>query len=161
MQSLNQLFAMQSKQLTYLGRVSENGEIKLPKRLRAEVSAFLAGCEIEAIFRKKKKYRTNPQLRYYFGVIVPIICDAFAELGNPVSSSNPKDLEDVHDFLKKRFLQPDTLVDANGEVHVYRYTTTTKSTSEMMDYFAQIGQFAAEYLNTVIPDPNEQAEINF
>lgn len=145
--------------LSYLGSVSNSGDIKLPKRLRAEVSAFLAGCEIEVVFRKKKKYRTNPQLRYYFGVIVPIICDAFAELGNPVSSSNPDDLEDVHDFLKKRFLKSDTLVDANGEVHVWRYTTTTKSTSEMMDYFAQISQFAAEYLNTVIPEPNEQIKI--
>lgn len=147
------------KSLTYLGSVTKEGEIKLPKRLRAEVSAFLKGCEIEAIFRKKKKYRTNPQLRYYFGVIVPIICDAFGDLGNPVSSSNPDDLQAVHEFLKRRFLQPDTIHDANGEVHVLRYTTTNKSTSEMMDYFAQISQFAAEYLNTVIPEPNEQIEI--
>ena len=152
---------MRSKpsQLLYLGSVSATGDIKLPKRLRAEVSAFYAGCEIEAIFRKKKKYRTNAQLRYYWAVIVPIITDGFAELGNPVSSSNPADLEAIHEFLKRRFLKPDTLHDVNGEVHELRYTTTTKSASEMMDYFAQCGQFAAEYLGKVIPEPNEQIEI--
>lgn len=147
------------KSLTYLGSVTKDGEIKLPKRLRAEVSAFLNGCEIEAIFRKKKKHRTSEQNRYYWGVIIPYVADAFGDLGNPVSSSNPDDLQAVHEFLKRRFLQPDTVHDVNGEVHVLRYTTTNKSTSEMMDYFAQISQFASEYLNTVIPEPNEQIEI--
>ena len=146
-------------QLLYLGSVSKEGDIKLPKRLRAEVSALYAGCEIEAIFRKKKRTRSNEQNRYYWGVVLPVVTDGFAELGNPVSSSNPADLEAIHEFLKRRFLKPDTLHDVNGEVHELRYTTTTLSKSEMMDYFAQIGQFAAEYLGKVIPEPNEQIEI--
>ena len=146
-------------QLSYLGSVSDSGEIKLPKRLRSEVSAFLQGCEIEAIFRKKKKHRSSEQNRYYWGVVVPMITDGFNDLGNPVTSSNPDDIDAIHEFLKRRFLQPLSLHDANGEVHDIRYTTTNLSTSEMMDYFAQISQFAAEYLNTVIPEPNEQIKI--
>ena len=145
-------------QLTYLGSVSENGDIKLPKRLRAEVSAFLAGCEIEAIFRKKKKHRSSGQNRYYWGVVVPMITDGFNDLGNPVTSSNPDDIDAIHEFLKRRFLQPLNLHDAKGEVRNAKYTTTNLSTSEMMDYIAQIQQFAAEYLNVTIPDPGQQAE---
>jgi len=145
-------------QLTYLGSVSNSGEIKLPKRLRAEVSAFLQGCEIEVIWRKKKKHRSSEQNRYYWGVVVPMVCDGFNDLGNPVTSSNPDDLDAIHEFLKRRFLQPLNLHDANGEVHEVRYTTTDLSTSGMMDYIAQIQQFAAEYLNVTIPDPGQQAE---
>lgn len=145
-------------QLSYLGSVSDSGEIKLPKRLRAEVSAFLQGCEIEVVFRKKKKHRSSEQNRYYWGVVVPMITDGFNDLGNPVTSSNPDDIDAIHEFLKRRFLQPLNLHDANGEVHSAKYTTTNLSTSEMMDYIAQIQQFAAEYLNVTIPDPGQQAE---
>ena len=63
--------------------------------------------------------------------------------------------------LFKRQAQPITAADANGEVHELGYSTANLSTSEMMDYIAQVQQFAAEFLNTVIPDPGEQAEINF
>lgn len=151
---------MQSKQLTYLGSVSDSGEIKLPRRLRAEVSANFRGKSIEVIFRKLKKHRSSEQNRYYWGVVVPIVTDAFHDLGNPVTSSSPDDLQLTHEFLKRRFLQPIQVADANGEAHTLGYTTTNLSTSQMMDYIAQIQQFAAEYLNTVIPDPNEQAELN-
>ena len=38
-------------------------------------------------------------------------------------------------------------------------STAELTTTQMMDYVSEIQQFAAEYLNVIIPDPNEQIEI--
>jgi hypothetical protein len=148
-------------ELKYTGRVTDAGEIILPARLRAEVAARFKGKQVEAIFRKKKKTRSSEQNRYYWGVVVRMVAEGFADLGNSISPSSEDDLHTVHEYLKRRFLKPITAADANGEVHEIGYSTANLSTSEMMDYIAQIQQFAAEFLNTVIPDPGQQAEINF
>ena len=150
-----------SGELKYTGRVTEQGEIILPAKLRAEVAARLKGKQIEAIFRKKKKTRSSEQNRYYWGVVVRMVAEGFADLGNPISPSSEEDLHTVHEYLKRRFLKPITAADANGEVHELGYSTANLSTSEMMDYIAQVQQFAAEFLNVAIPAPGEQAEINF
>ena len=148
-------------ELKYTGHVTDTGEIMLPAKLRAEVAARFKGKQIEAIFRKKKKTRSSEQNRYYWGVVVRMVAEGFADLGNPVSPDSDEDLHTVHEYLKRRFLKPITAADANGEVHELGYSTANLSTSEMMDYIAQVQQFAAEFLNTVIPDPGEQAEMNF
>ena len=148
-------------ELKYTGRVTDAGEIILPARLRAEVAARFKGKQVEAIFRKKKKTRSSEQNRYYWGVVVRMVAEGFADLGNPISPGSEDDLHTVHEYLKRRFLKPITAADANGEVHELGYSTANLSTSEMMDYIAQVQQFAAEFLNTVIPDPGQQAEINF
>ena len=150
-----------SGELKYTGRVTNEGEIKLPRRLRAEVSSRFKGKEFECIFRKKKKTRSSEQNRYYWGVVVRMVAEGFADLGNPISPGSDEDCATVHEYLKRRFLKPITAADANGEVHELGYSTANLSTSEMMDYIAQIQQFAAEFLNVAIPAPGEQAEINF
>ena len=149
------------KSLTYIGTVSPTGEIKLPKRLRSEVGKAFAGKDIVATFARPKKTRSSEQNRYYWGVVVRMVCEGFQALGNPVNPDNNEDIELTHEYLKRRFLQPIQVADVNGEVHDLGHTTTNLSTSQMMDYIAQVQQFAAEFLNTVIPDPGEQAEINF
>ena len=146
------------KSLTYLGSVLEDGTIKLPKRVRSEVGQLFNGKQIKVTFAKQVKHRTNPQLRYYFAVIVQSVAEALQELGNPINPSDPADLDIVHNFLKERFLEPTYGHDANGERIILWYSTKNKSTSEMMDYFAKIQQFSAEFLNKVIPDPGQQAE---
>ena len=62
-------------------------------------------------------------------------------------------------LLKRRFLQPEIFVDANGEAHEIGWSTSRLTTSQMMDYIAQVQQFAVEFLNVIIPDPGEQAQL--
>ena len=149
------------KALTYIGSVLPDGTIKLPKRLRAEVGKAFAGKEVVVTFARPKKTRSSEQNRYYWGVVVRMVCEAFNEIGNPVNADNQEDIQSVHEFLKRRFLQPEIFVDANGEAHEIGWSTSRLTTSQMMDYIAQVQQFAAEFLNVIIPDPGEQAEINF
>ena len=148
-----------SKSLTYIGTVSTDGTIKLPKRLRAEVGKAFAGKDIVATFARPKKTRSSEQNRYYWGVVVRMVCEGFQALGNPVNPDNNEDIELTHEYLKRRFLQPIQVADVNGEVHELGYTTTNLSTSQMMDYIAQVQQFAVEFLNIVIPEPGEQAQL--
>ena len=147
------------KTLTYIGTVSPTGEIKLPKRLRTEVGKAFAGKDVIVTFARPKKTRSSEQNRYYWGVVVRMVCEGFQALGNPVNPDSTEDAELVHTYLKRRFLEPIRVADANGEVHDLGYTTTNLSTSQMMDYIAQVQQFAAEFLNIVIPEPGEQAEL--
>ena len=55
------------KTLTYIGTVSTDGTIKLPKRLRSEVGKAFAGKDIIATFARPKKTRSSEQNRYYWG----------------------------------------------------------------------------------------------
>ena len=142
--------------LTYTGTVTAEGAIKLPKRLRPEVVKAFAGKSIEVTFRRVRNYRSSEQNRYYWGVVVPLVCEGFRDAGNDLQSSNPEHCQLIHDYLKSRFLPARTVADANGEQHSLPPTTTALSTSEMMDYIAQVQQFAAEFLNVNIPDPGEQ-----
>ena len=148
-----------SKSLTYIGTVSPTGEIKLPKRLRTEVGKAFAGKDVIVTFARPKKTRSSEQNRYYWGVVVRMVCEGFQALGNPVNPDNTEDAELVHTYLKQRFLEPIRVADANGEVHELGYSTTQLSTSQMMDYIAQVQQFAVEFLNIVIPEPGEQAQL--
>ena len=147
------------KTLTYIGTVSPTGEIKLPKRLRTEVGKAFAGKDVIVTFARPKKTRSSEQNRYYWGVVVRMVCEGFQALGNPVNPDNNEDIELTHEYLKRRFLQPIQVADVNGEVHELGYSTTQLSTSQMMDYIAQVQQFAVEFLNIVIPEPGEQAEL--
>ena len=147
------------KTLTYIGTVSPTGEIKLPKRLRAEVGKAFAGKDVIVTFARPKKTRSSEQNRYYWGVVVRMVCEGFQALGNPVNPDNAEDIELTHEYLKRRFLQPIQVADVNGEVHDLGHTTTNLSTSQMMDYISQVQQFAAEFLNVIIPEPGEQVQL--
>lgn len=100
---------------------------------------------------KRRKSRSNPQNRYYWAVIVPLIRERLIELGNDGLSN-----EDTHYFLKEKFLEGRDIILADGEIVKGEPSTTVLSTSEAMDYYAQIQKFAAEILDLLIPDPNEQ-----
>jgi len=147
------------KSLTYIGNVLPDGTIKLPKRLRSEVGKAFAGKDVIVTFARPKKTRSSEQNRYYWGVVVRMVCEGFQALGNPVNPDSVEDAELVHTYLKRRFLQPIHVADANGEVHDLGHTTTNLTTSQMMDYIAQVQQFAVEFLNVIIPDPGEQVQL--
>lgn len=148
-------------ELKYTGHVTDAGEIKLPRRLRAEVSSRFKGKEFEVIFRKKKKTRSSEQNRYYWGVVVRMVAEGFAELGNPISPGSEEDCATVHEYLKRRFLEPIRIADANGEIHELEPSLEDAAKQEMGEYIDKCIAFALEYLNIHIPAPNEQAEINF
>lgn len=122
----------------------------------AEVENMLEEKEYELILRKKKKQRSNNQNRYYWGVVVPIIYHELRELG----FNEVKSIEDAHEILKCKFLKHTIVNDVGQFIESFK-STSSLSTSEFMDLIAEIQIWASEYLNLVIPDPNQELEIDF
>ena len=147
------------KELRYIGHVTASGALVLPKRLAAEVRAMFAGRDFVAVFRPATKRRSSDQNRYYWGVVLPMLAEAFQDAGNAISPNNPDDLKDLHDFLKARFLPPRILADGRGEAHGLPPSTAGLSTTAFAEYTERVRQFAAEYFSLNIPDPGEQSEL--
>ena len=139
---------MSDVKLTYYGAVTSDGQIKLPgAKMRREMAAF-SGKEIEVVVTRKRKHRSDPQNRYYWGVVVEMIRAGLKDMGDIV------DQDQTHDFLRHRFLKV-TRVDADtGEVlYEYAQSTTKLSTVEFSEYIEKCCQFAAEFLGVSIPLP--------
>lgn len=146
--------------LGYTGRVTESGDIELPKRMRKEIAAAFTGHGIEVTVRRRRKRRSSPQNRYYWGVIIPAVLRGFIDAGNALQEGNQAHRETVHEFLKLRFLDNGIEIhDAEGVLHKGPPTTTTLTTTEQEEYHDRIREFAAEFLGVSIPLPNEQVEL--
>lgn len=99
--------------------------------------------------------RSLQQNNYYFGVIVELIRLAINE-----SNGENFTKEDIHEFLKERFLEGKEIHAATGELLNIRKSTTDNTTTKQEEYHEQCRQFAAEYLNIEIPLPNENLTLN-
>lgn len=68
-------------------------------------------------------------------------------------------IEWVKDLIKYQFLKMETVNEKTGEVITSIRATSSLTTSEMMDFIADIQQWSAETLELYIPDPNEQIQL--
>jgi hypothetical protein len=135
------------------GKVNERGELHIKNRLQfdRELKSF-AGKEVNITIEKKSRKRSTQQLRYYWGVCVPIIRNRLRELGyDDVRTS-----EDAHEILKALFNKGTFIDKSTGESINYGKTTTGMSTSDFMDYIAEIQKWAAESLDVFVPDAIEE-----
>ena len=139
---------MRELTLTYYGKVEQDGTLKLPgAKIRKEVQHF-AGKEIEVTIRRKRKHRSSPQNRYYHGVVVEMIRAGMKDMGDELTP------DQVHEFLKWRFLRSQRVDESTGEL-LYEYAGSTASlgTIEFSEYVEKCCQFAAEFLGVSIPLP--------
>ena len=97
-----------------------------------------------------KPKRSSPANRYYWGVVVELIYLALKDTGWEVNR------EGTHELLRVRFLSEDKPIGNDGEFVTRVKSTTELDSVEFGTYIERCKQFAAEYLNTVIPEPNEQ-----
>lgn len=102
------------------------------------------GKEIAVRIYKRKKRRSDAQNKYYFGVVIPLIGEAIGE----------RDKEAVHDMLKSEF---NFDIKHIGERDIKVPQSTAKlNTEQFKTYIEQIQEWAAEWLNVVIPDPENE-----
>lgn len=144
--------------LVYFGSVKD-GALKIRNRNALALDLLsLEGKEIEIRIVKKKKTRSNNQNRYYWGVIIPIVKQGLIDAGYPREKISNSEV--VHDILKDMFCKKEELVNYDtGEILVLPPSTTSNSTTQMMDYFDDIKRWCAENLGIYIPDPNEQTSL--
>jgi hypothetical protein len=125
-----------------------NGKLKLRNQdLFASELATMKG-PVEVVVQKQRSRRSLNQNAYYWGVVVKILSD---ELGYAP--------EEVHELLKQKFNWKDValtnyLDDVSEEIRIGA-STADLSKIDFMAYIDKIQRWAAEFLNVVIPDPNE------
>jgi hypothetical protein len=137
--------------LEYYGQVSEDGLLKITNRKQFDIDLKrYAGKDVEIVISKKKSKRSNQQNRYYWGVVVGMIQQGLKDIGYDF------DKQKTHDFIKGNFCYKDSVDEQTGEIRFREPISTTEmSKIEFEEMLSRLKIFAAEYLNTVIPDPNE------
>lgn len=141
--------------LIYNGKIID-GALKIFNlgKLKKEVKMWDDKNVYIAIYLRRKT-RSLMQNAYYWGVVVPIVKDALVDQGWKVTN------KEAHDHLKSEFGKGELINETTGVILETRMSTAKMSTVRFMEYIADIQQWSAEYLNTVIPDPNQQIECEF
>jgi hypothetical protein len=97
--------------------------------------------------------RSILQNGYYWGAVIPAIQDGLKDLGHEL------DKEEIHDWLKGKFNYTEVINKSTGQYEQVPISTTKLTRTEFCEYIEKIQRFAAEFLNVVIPDPGQSAEI--
>jgi len=97
------------------------------------------GKEVEVVVRTKKEKRSDPQNRYYWGVVIEML-----------SHHTGYSRDEMHDALREKFLGMER--DENGLVMMKSSARLT--TDEFAQYVNNIVRWAAEKLGLYIPDPS-------
>lgn len=141
---------MSDIKLEYQGKVT-NGVLNVVhrKRMAEDIKQF-EGKHVMITIAKKKRKRSNPQNKFYWGVVIPMVKQGLRDAGYPIMGNDK-----VHDYLKLEFLRDIVASEETGDMITVIKSTTELSTSEFMDFIAQLQQWASEFLNIYIPDPNE------
>ncbi len=139
------------KDLKYFGKVDDGklvifSRADMVKDLQSIGSGFM-----EIIIRFAGK-RSDQQNKYYWSAIIPIVKEGLKGVGIEMSK------EQTHELLKYKFLKRE-FITSDGDILQSVGSTTELNKVEFSEYKESIQQWASEYLNVNIPDPNEQTEI--
>ena len=120
------------------GNIDDNGKLTLYQQNLFKKYLFSLRGEYELILRKWKHRRSDNQNKYYWGVVIPILCET-------LGYSN----DEMHEALKWKFLR-----NREREKLPTVKSTTSLSTVEFKNYIDEIVQWSAQE-GTIIPDPNQ------
>ena len=137
------------KQVQHYASFKE-GKLRCPSFATAGREFAAKGCAVVLTIEEFKDKRSNQSNRYYWGIVIDLIYRALKESGWEITK------EGTHELLRFRFLKEDKPIGEDGEFVTTVRSTTELDRQEFGDYIEACVRFAAEYLNVVIPAPNEQ-----
>ncbi len=139
--------------IKYNGKVTDKGlHIYNRAKFDEDIQLF-NGKEVTVTVEKKKRNRSLDQNAYLHGVVIPMCREGLADVGYKYT------LDETKLDLKRMFAVKEKVNINTGEIRQYIKDTSDMSTVEMMDFIAEIQQWAAEFLGVVIPNPNTQLMI--
>ncbi len=116
----------------------EDGKLTLRNKELFDKYLLSLRGECEIIVRKWRKRRSTKQNAYYFGVVIPLLCEYFGYTD-----------DEMHEALKIKFLSKE------GVKLPTTRSTASLSTIEFEYYIAKIKQWALEENNLLIPEPGQ------
>lgn len=130
-----------------------SGKFKRNRNLILNAIQHFEGKNVVITFSKPKKSRSNNQNAYYWGVVINLVQQGLVDATGELRSTN-----DIHyNILLPMFAPINDIVNKDtGEVINERITSSAMTTTQFMEYIISIQQWAAEFLNINIPDPNQE-----
>jgi hypothetical protein len=133
----------------------KDGQLVANRKAITDAIKSFEGKNIIISIEKRKKKRSNNQNSFYWLVI-----DMMREGFNNTLGENVG-VQEVHEFLKNRFLFKEIVNENIGEVVKMPKSTTELSTIEFEEYLDNIRSFGLEFLGITIPYPNDQVKLTF
>lgn len=136
---------MKLTKATFYGKI-QDGKLKLDNRKLMEEHIFMfpEGAEMQLSIERKRKNRSLLENNYYWGVVIPTLCDYFGY-----------EPEEMHEALKWQFLRKEEKdIPTVG-------STASLSTVEFEDLMACIRAWALDQFNILIPQPNEDIQATY
>lgn len=109
----------------------------------------LEGKRVEVTLKEYKNTRSNRANRYYWGVVIPSVFKAFAEVGIKLVNH-----EQAHEAVRIKFLMEE--IQVGEESFRVPKSTSRMKTDEFANYIFVIVDYLREYYNFVVPEPREQ-----
>ena len=135
-----------------------NGNLKRNReQIKRAIESF-EGKEITITFAKAKKYRSNNQNSYYWGVCIPLVQSGLKEATGEYFVNN-----NIHyDILLKMFAPELEIVNkSTGQIMTRQISSSDMTTTQFLEFIMEVQKWASEFLGINIPDPNEEILINF
>ena len=99
---------------------------------------------------KQRKGRTLNQNGWLWGCVYPILLDGLLDAGWEFTS-----VEQVHEFFKKQMAQDKVVNYSTGEIVEIPRSTATMDTQQFSMYVDALRDYAEEFLNVTIPEPDK------
>lgn len=103
---------------------------------------------------KQRRGRTLNQNDWLWGCVYPILFDGLLEAGWEFTS-----VEQVHEFFKEQMAHDKVVNRDTGEIVEIPRSTATMDTVQFSTYIEKLRQYANEFLNVRIPDPDKNWRI--
>lgn len=147
------------KEFSLIAKLHE-GKLDLNRNEFSEGLRELGNGNILIKVKKIAKTRSALQNAYYWGVVLPKISQGFMINGQKLNPKDSEHLEEVHKFLKEKFLgiiENEITNVFTGEVKKTKELASTKKlkTHEFEAYLHECRMFASEYFSIEIPLPNQ------
>ena len=99
---------------------------------------------------KQRRGRTLNQNDWLWGCVYPILLDGLLDAGWEFTS-----VEQVHEFFKKQMAQDKVVNYSTGEIVEIPRSTATMDTQQFSMYIEALREYAEEFLNVTIPEPDK------
>ncbi len=135
----------------------ENGKFRQNSALIKDAVKLFEGANVKFSIRKVYKKRTNNENAFYWGVWVPIFQNLFMNEWGEFKTPS-----EVHEILKTACNFDEKINEATGEVFKFPKSTTKLSTYEWEKEFKpKVKQFAMDFFNTTLPEPDQQLKLEY
>jgi len=126
-----------------------NGKIAFNGQLCDIILNGKPECGVIVTVKRNSEPKSNEQLKYYFGVVVPYCMLGLNALGWRF------DQKKTDQFLRKKFFVDEESNTETGEIESFPGELSKATILELSEYIEEIIQFAEEDLGVKIPQPEK------